>query len=220
MAITKLTITASSDMAGKDSLGSIDAMINPAGYSTTYNADYKKSEEMASSDTTQIYMGPGASSLNLDLLVDGTGILPIPEGLTVDKYIKKLTELVFTYHGPYHRPNFLMITWGTVLFNGMCSSLTTNYKLFNSDGTALRAEIKLSLLKSIDFSTKKKKAANQSPDMTHIRTVKAGDTLPAMVYRIYGDPSYYMEVARINGLNSVHDIRPGDQLYFPPLKKI
>lgn len=207
-------------MAGTRQLGSLEAMINPAGYSTTYNAEYKPSEEMGSSETTQIYKGAGPSSLNLDLLVDGTGVLPIPEGLTVDGYIKKLTDLVYTYQGDRHRPNFLKITWGSVLFNGMCNSFTTNYKLFNADGSSLRAEIKLSLLKSIDFSTKNKKKANQSPDMTHIRTVKAGDTLPVMVYRIYGDPSYYMEIARINGLNSVHAIRPGDQLYFPPLKKI
>jgi nucleoid-associated protein YgaU len=40
-----------------------------------------------------------------------------------------------------------------------------------------------------------------------------------MSYQIYGDSSYYMEIARVNKLANINAIKPGDQLYFPPLKK-
>jgi nucleoid-associated protein YgaU len=62
----------------------------------------------------------------------------------------------------------------------------------------------------------KKKAAS-SPDLTHLITVKAGDTLPLLCDRIYRDSGYYMEVARINGLSSFRNLQPGTTLKFPPL---
>ncbi|SDH05945.1 CIS tube protein [Chitinophaga filiformis] len=218
--IKKLQIAAYTDAACVATLLSkISAVINPSTYSLTYKAEYEPSEEMNKADQTMIFTGMGNSDLNLDLLVDGTGIIPIPDNQTVDGYIKKLRDVIFFYQGDKHRPNFLKISWGDFVYRGVCTSITTNYKLFNPDGSTLRAELKLVIAKSLDFKTKKQKAKTQSPDMTHIRTVKAGDTLPMMAYRIYGDPSYYMEVARINGLSSIHAIRPGDELYFPPLKK-
>ncbi|QHS58858.1 CIS tube protein [Chitinophaga agri] len=218
--IKKLLITAYGDAACvNQELGSITAMINPASYSLSYKAEYGLSEESAASEPTQIFKGMGHSDFNLDLLVDGTGIITIPNAATVDGYITLLTNLIFSYQGNVHRPNFLKITWGNLVYRGVCTSLTTNYKLFNADGTALRAEVKLVIAQSLDFKTKKQKSKKSSPDLTHIRTVKAGDTLPMMAYRIYGDSSYYMEVARLNGLSSIHAIRPGDELYFPPLKK-
>ncbi|SHN19539.1 LysM peptidoglycan-binding domain-containing protein [Chitinophaga sp. CF418] len=218
--IKKLQIAAYADAACVDKLLSkISAMINPSTYSLTYKAEYGSPDETNASDPTMVFTGMGDSDLNLDLLVDGTGIIPIPDGQTVDGYIDSLRDVMFSYQGDKHRPNFLKISWGNFVYRGVCTSITTNYKLFNPDGSALRAEVKLVIAKSLDFKTKKQKSKKASPDMTHIRTVKAGDTLPIMAYRIYGDPSYYMEVARINGLSSVHAIRPGDELYFPPLKK-
>ncbi|MCF6405966.1 hypothetical protein L3C95_23905 [Chitinophaga filiformis] len=218
--IKKLQIAAYADAACVGQLlSTINAMINPSAYSLTYKAEYEPSEELNKADQTMIFTGMGDSDLNLDLLVDGTGIIPIPDNQTVDGYIESLRKVMFYYQGDKHRPNFLKISWGNFVYKGVCTSVTTNYKLFNPDGSALRAEVKLVIAKSLDFKTKKQKAKASSPDLTHIRTVKAGDTLPIMAYRIYGDPSYYMEVARINGLSSVHAIRPGDELYFPPLKK-
>ena len=62
-------------------------------------------------------------------------------------------------------------------------------------------------------------AGKSSPDLTHSRTVKAGDNLSMMSRNIYKDSSYYLELARTNNLNSVFDIKPGDQIFFPPIKK-
>jgi nucleoid-associated protein YgaU len=92
------------------------------------------------------------------------------------------------------------------------------YTLFKPDGTALRANVTLKFKENIDFKTKLKMAQMSSPDLTHVRTVKAGDTLPLMTYRIYGDSSWYPEVARFNNLRHFSAIKPGDEIHFPPLK--
>jgi hypothetical protein len=158
-------------------------------------------------------------NFDLELLVDGTGVVPIPGGLTVDQYIKQMGALVYEYKGSSHRPCYLKISWGTQVFKGVCKSISIKYTLFNPDGSALRAVIKLSLLESISLAMKAQLSKKSSPDLTHMRTVHAGDTLPLMTHRIYGESVHYMEVARVNGLNSIHAIKPGDELYFPPLKK-
>ena len=52
-----------------------------------------------------------------------------------------------------------------------------------------------------------------------MRTVKAGDTLPLMCYRIYGDPKYYLDVAEVNHLGNFRVLIPGSALVFPPIEK-
>jgi nucleoid-associated protein YgaU len=41
--------------------------------------------------------------------------------------------------------------------------------------------------------------------------------LPLLCNRIYNDPSYYREVARINNLSNFRNLEPGLILRFPPL---
>jgi LysM repeat protein len=218
--LVKLLIEAYKDSAcTKQLLGSIKAMINPSTYSKSYAVKYTTTKERENSGATQIFTGMEPTSFTLDLLVDGTGIVPIPQNLTVDAYISKLRGIVYNFQGTMHRPNYLKVTWGAVVFVGVCEKIDVTYKLFNPDGSALRAEVKITFAETKSFVTKVLEAQKSSPDLTHVRTVKAGDTLPLMTYRIYGDSSYYMEVARINSLSSIHAIKPGDQLYFPPLKK-
>lgn len=221
-ALVKLKIEGYADAAATgDALGSIDAIINPESYSRTYNVNYVPSKEQGAPANTMLFAGIGQNDLELKLIVDGTGIVPLPSGVSdVDDYIGQFKDLVYAYQGSEHRPNYLKVTWGDGLtFTGICLSFTVAYSLFNPDGTALRATINLKLTESTDYKTKAKEAQKSSPDLTHLRTVKAGDTLPLMTYRIYGDSSYYLEVARANGLKSFTGIKPGDQIYFPPIKK-
>ncbi|WP_343669956.1 hypothetical protein [Chitinophaga sp.] len=219
--LTKLKIEAYSDMACTKPVNkSIYAMINPASFSKSYMTTYKSSEEMNKSKDTKTFKS-SAARFELNLIIDGTGVVPFPDGISsVDDYIDKLSDVVSRYDGNLHHRYYLKITWGQVLVTGVSEGLTINYKLFDPGGATLRAEAKLRMAETKDFLTKNKEAGKNSPDLTHILTVRAGDTLPLMSYRVYGNSSYYMEVARINNLNSVHAIRPGDQLYFPPLKKI
>jgi hypothetical protein len=219
--LVKLLIEGYSDPTATSGLiGSVSAVINPETYTLSYNVTYEMADTIGSPAPTQIFASMGTGDFELELLADGTGVVPLPTGISnVDAYIAQVRSIVYDYQGDSHRPNYLRITWGKTVFTGVCKNITVKYTLFNPDGSALRALIKLSLSESVPFSTKAQEAGANSPDLTHMRTVKAGDTLPLMTYRIYGEAVHYMEVARVNGLNSIHDIKPGDELYFPPLKK-
>jgi hypothetical protein len=220
MALVKLKIEAYAEAKCTGSvLGTINAMFNPDSYSRTYNATYKATEEVGKSATTMIFAGIGQNDLSLKLIVDGTGIIPIPGASTVDEYITNFKSIAYSYHGTEHRPNYLKLTWGTLTFTGICESINISYNLFNPDGSALRATMNVKFIETVDYKTKAKEAQKSSPDLTHVRTVKAGDTLALMTYQIYGDSLYYLQVAKANNLSSVSAIRPGDQIIFPPIKK-
>jgi len=198
--------------------GEIIAFINPSTYKRNFKTIYEKSTEVGTNKSTQIFKRIGESDLNLSFFVDGTGVVPLGKRYAdVDAYIATFTDLVYSFKGNIHRPYYLLVTWGALKFTGICSSLDVTYNLFTPDGKALRATIDVVLTESIDYKTKAKEAAKSSPDLTHMRVVKAGDTLPLMTYSIYGDSSYYVEVAKRNNLSSFNAIKPGDVLYFHPL---
>jgi len=220
--MTKLKIESFSkpDCSPGDRLNYIYAFINPESYDRDYKINYENPKIIGDSANTSFFASMGSSQFSLKkLIVDGSGVVPLAGAEDVDDYIDKLSRVVYDYEGILHRPPYLKVTWGLLCFRGVCSSFNVQYKLFKPDGSTLRAYIDLVLTESKDFKTKAIEEGKSSPDLTHKRTVRAGDTLPLMTYKIYGDSAYYTEVARYNGLNSVNSIKPGDEIYFPPLKK-
>ena len=221
MALEKLQIQAFSDAACTNEVSKpIKAFINPEGYSRDCSITYKDVELIGDSGNTMAFVGMGDDTLTLsNLIVDGTGIVSLGNYQSVDAYIKEFNDVVYKFNGSMHQANFLMVTWGSLNYIGVCKSFKVRYTMFKPDGSALRAFIDLVVGSSIDLKTKSKMAVKESPDLTHYRTVKAGDTLPLMTYRIYGDSAFYLQVAQINNLKSIFAIKPGDRIYFPPLKK-
>ena len=219
--LVKLKISAYKDPACKGVIAdSIVAFINPSSYQRSLTVNYSSDQTLGSPANTLGFKSMGQSDLSLSFFVDGTGIVKLPAGFSdVDAYIKKFTDIVSKYQGGIDRPYYLLIIWGSLKFTGVCSKVDVKYSLFNPSGHALRATIDVDFTQSIDYKTKTQEAATGSPDLTHLQTVNAGDTLPLMSYRIYGDSSHYIEVAKANGLGSFLDIKPGDEIYFPPLKK-
>ena len=129
--------------------------------------------------------------------------------------------MLLEYKGDAHEPRHFKLVWGeNSIFKGRVTEASFTYKLFKPDGTPIRASAKVTFKSSIEELKRAAKEDKKSSDLTHIRKVKAGDTLPLMCYRIYGDPKYYFAVAAINGLDNFRSLIPGREIVFPPLEKI
>jgi nucleoid-associated protein YgaU len=106
-----------------------------------------------------------------------------------------------------------------LLFKGRCTGLNIAYKLFNPDGAPIRAICKVTFKEFKEENLRVAEENNQSPDLTHYRVVKKGDTLPLLCFLIYGDSRHYLEVARANKLVNFRNLTVGEELSFPPFDK-
>ncbi len=97
--------------------------------------------------------------------------------------------------------------------------MTINYKLFSPEGLPLRATVTASFIELMNPVERNAKDKPKSADITHARTVRAGDTLPGLAKTIYGDERYYVLVAQANNLIHFRNLVPGQQIIFPPVKK-
>ena len=244
--LEKMTICAFNKDApgGKPTLSDSDedkykVQVNPDSYTINYNVNYNRKPAHGNSGSQAKYASTSPPVLEFTFLFDGTGVIPpsagpldnVPiagaiaslfsdsEEYDVMKELQKFAKVVYTFNGTQHRPRKVQLTWGKLVFEGVLSSLNINYKLFKPDGTPLRAEAKASFSGSISDMLRESKEKKNSPDLTHVRTVIAGDKLSLMSNRIYGKPDYYIEVARANRIFNFRKLNDGMNIFFPPTNK-
>jgi hypothetical protein len=194
-----------------------EALINPAGYDHNYTVRYTKNETLGQAGDEAKFNAVQSEKLNLKALVlDGTGAIPGTK-MPVKQQVEALRNAVYTYVGTKHEPPIVQVVWGSLLFYGRIESLKFDYTLFTPAGEPLRAKISLNFVEYTSAAEEVKEKKKSSPDLTHLVLVKAGDTLPLLCERIYRDPVYHTEVARINGLTLLRQLEPGMSLRFPPL---
>jgi hypothetical protein len=214
--LTKMKIVAYKDPDYSSHLGEYDVLVNPENYKLKNEQQYNTSDTTdGSSAQTAKYKGAGTGLFELILFFDGTGIISKDK---VDDQVKEVRDLVYKFNGDIHEPNYLRVYWGTQsLFQGRLKSWNVNYTMLDMDGSPLRAEVTAVLVASVSAKKKALEEKKNSADLTHIRTVLDGDNLPLMCYRIYGDSSFYMKVARYNELTDFRNVKPGDSIIFPPV---
>lgn len=210
------------------------ALVNPETFDENYEVkfDEKTPDGAIGADLKYRKMLP--DTIDLSLVFDSTGILQDDNGLgtnllsttkvkSVPDQIKAFKKVMLEHNGDSHQPRYVVIYWGKTVsndvFKGRMTKLTLNHTLFHSDGTPIRTKAKITMKRSIDIKTQKDTKKNASPDLTHVRIVKEGDTLPLMTNRIYGDPKYFLEVARVNKLTNFRKLKVGSEIIFPPIDK-
>ncbi|NQY05980.1 MAG: LysM peptidoglycan-binding domain-containing protein [Flavobacteriaceae bacterium] len=223
-ALKKLVIKAFKDnkFQSKVANGEFTTLLNPEKYVIAYKPEYEEEQGQGTSAAQPKFNRISPQELSIDLLFDSTGVIdgnPNKTDGIIDQ-IDTFKNIVYDYNGEEHKPYYLQIGWGALLFKGSLVDLSIEYKLFAPDGTPLRAIAKLKVKGSVNEDLRAARENNQSPDLTHYRIVKAGDRLPLMAFRIYGDSKYYLEVAKANKLNHFRKLKPGQELIFPPLSKL
>lgn len=226
--LEKMQITAYGDSGFTRQSGpSFQVLINPEKYTHRYGIQYNQTQAQGSNGPSPTFNRMANDQVSFELIFDGTGVIPsaLPSlanltGNTLPKQIESFKRLVFDYSGDIHSPKYLKLAWGTLLFKGRLQSLDLTFTLFQPDGAPLRARANLSLIGYSSESELARKANKTSPDLSHVRTVRAGDTLPLMCHRIYGQSGLYLQVAAHNRLTDFRNLVVGSQLEFPPLADV
>lgn len=199
-------------------------MFNPNNYSIKYAVEYEEDQGKGTSALPQKFKCAKPIDLSLDFIIDGTGasedlVVDGAPGKDVIDKVRHFLSVVYEYDGEIHRPRFLRVAWGTLLFNCVFKSANVKYTLFKPDGSPLRATISAAFYGTVDDEKRVAEESDKSPDLTRHHTVIAGETLPILAHRYYGDPSYYVAVARVNRLDDFRALQAGQQLVFPPISK-
>ena len=204
------------DYSGKE-VDTFTAYVNPAELTVAYELEWDSAQGQGTTNSRMNFKKLKPSDLSISFFIDGTGA----DGRNVDvrEQVTKFQQ-VTGYSGNIHRPHYLIIAWGTLdVKRCVLKTASITYKLFKPNGIPLRAVIAATFSDNSDDQTRVAKAQDHSSDLTHVRTVHAGDTLPSLCYQIYGDPRRYLDVARVNGLDDFRNLTPGTTVVFPPLEK-
>ncbi|MEO6548943.1 MAG: LysM peptidoglycan-binding domain-containing protein [Ferruginibacter sp.] len=195
------------------------ALINPETYTVEIKYEFENGQGQGSTGGHQQFKVKLPEEMSFEFLFDCTGIIDgkPKENIAID--IENFKKFLMDYDGNSHQPRFFKFVWGTDLFKGRCSALNINYKLFNPDGSPLRAICKVSLKQATDEELRVIQQNDHSPDLTHYRVVQKGDTLPLMCFKIYGDSNYYLQVAAANKLQNFRNLETGTEIFFPPVEK-
>lgn len=194
-----------------------ESYLNPNEITLSYELEWDAAKGSGSTNSRMNFKKAKPGDLSLTFFIDGTGA----DGreLKVQEKVEEF-QVVTGYNSKIHRANYLKVMWGTLAVKRcVLKSASIAYKLFKPDGVPLRAVITATFTDNSDDKTRMAMAQDESPDLTHIRLVKAGDTLPQMCFNIYGDPRYYLDVALQNRLDNFRQLKPGTRIFFPPIQK-
>lgn len=212
--------------------------VNPSSYTLNHVLNYSYRQGQGFSSSEAAYSGSEPVTLQFEFLFDGTGVVRPPSELgdvplvgaiasalagsepyDVMTEIQKFNRLVYDYHGEEHRPRQLLLVWGTLVFPCVLATISYRFPLFKPDGTPLRAVATCSFRETVPDAERVRRENPSSPDLTHLREVQEGDTLPLLAHRVYGKAELYLEVARVNRLVNFRRLRAGSRVALPPMEK-
>jgi hypothetical protein len=228
--VVKLLIESYSDKDRSQGKKTFEAFINPDEYSLNYNVVVDNTYIPGRSTNDQgNFLQIQPLEVTLKFFMDGTNIIPdkaTGKKLDVPQKIGQFHDTI-GYDGKVHRPRYLRLIWGKAAwlranqlsFDCYLKSASFQYKLFDKEGTPIRVIITATFTEVLSATAAKATDGKSSPDLTHVRIVKEGDTLPAMSLDIYGDIRYYLEVARVNKITNFRNLQPGQRIVFPAFNK-
>jgi len=213
--LEKLKIIAYKDENFGSQIGEYPVQVNPEKYTHDHKTSFTNKKSTETSGVTTKYVAISPEAVKFDLYFDVTGVIG---GITsIADAIQQFKDLVYTYNGSIHSPNYLKLLWGSLIFKCRLTSLNIEYTLFKPSGIPLRAKAGVSFEEYISPEELARRANKSSPDLSHVRLIRAGDTLPLLCHNIYGDSKYYLQVAHVNGLTDFRNLQVGTRIEFPPL---
>ena len=209
-------------------------MYNPTSFTVKHDVKYDAQEKSPVADVESKFLNIKPREVDFELFFDGTGASPSAVGgfgntvavnnkllgQDVNTQIQGFLKLAYQITGADHKPNYMMIVWGTFIMTCTLQSANVNYLMFAADGSPLRAKLNISVKEHIDTSLVGKILSLLSPDLSKSITVNEGDTLPLLCFKEYGDASLYTKVAEVNKLKNYRKLKQGMELLFPPIDNL
>ncbi|WP_158624224.1 LysM peptidoglycan-binding domain-containing protein [Micromonospora sp. HM5-17] len=168
------------------------------------------------------FSGSEPRSLALTVFLDVTDTHTRTVQQRVESLLACCTPTAASIAAKAPSPPWVKFTWGqfqTVSFYSYVSQVTATYTLFNSSGTPLRATCDLNLTE-ISGSKPGQNPTSGGRSARRVHRVVAGDSLPLLAHREYGDPTVWRVIAEANDLDDPTRLRPGTELLLPAADEV
>lgn len=208
----------------------VDVQYNPETLSVRYENAFQGSQASPSSSAQARFAHGRSRLVQATLIFDCIDLgayqadrLYAAKSRTVAQRVKSFLKLCQELNSESHEPSYLRLLWNEGVlgpnFDCRLKTVDVKYTGFDRDGSPLHAELTAQFIEDLAPSKKAAKDNFKSPDLTHRRLVRAGDTLPLLCRAIYGSADHYLQVAAANGLDDFRVLTPGQELFFPPYAK-
>ena len=130
--LEKLVIEAYRDAeyTDQDSM-SFTAMFNPENYAIKYEVESDDTSGSGTSGSAPTFQRLKPQDLTLDFTLDGTGATG--ETVDVPEKVNEFLQVAYEYQGDEHRPRYLKIVWGTLIFKCVLKTANIQHSLFNKE---------------------------------------------------------------------------------------
>ncbi|MEG3628134.1 CIS tube protein [Streptomyces poriticola] len=191
---------------------------NPATLQLSKTAEWRRSpSRMAGRSALPEFVGSGPRTLSLEVFLDATATHDNSVEQAVEKLMKACVPTPTSLGRKKPASPWVRFEWGTARttsFDGVLSSLSVSYTLFDVDGKPLRATCSLSIEEaSVDPPGQNPTSGARTARSTH--TVVAGDSLAMLAWREYGDATAWRAIAEANGIDDPMALVPGTELVVP-----
>lgn len=222
--MTKLSIKTYKDISYGNSafVNEITLQVNPDNYKVSKKIDYGNRQSVGAVGQPPKFKKYTPSTVSFETILDGTGIIPLPEGektfKTVTARIKEIESALYKPGGTENIPHFALLAWGTFLFKGILTSMDYTFTLFTPDGNPLRAKVNLNFTEAVSVEMQTLATDQLGNDLGKLKTVSDSEPLPEMCNKQYGTPNAAADVAAANNFNGFRNIPPGTPVVLPKMK--
>jgi len=191
----------------------IEVKFNPSEYSISRNMNYAEVQVPGLKTPLLQFVRGEAQTLSLELFLDTTDRTT---QIGVGQDLAALQALI-AIDPTLHAPPVIQFTWGAQAFQGVVTSYSEKFVLFDPNGLALRGRVTLQIKSYTPAEIQIKELNKQSPDRTRTRVLREGERIDLIAADEYGDASLWPAIARANRLARPRILAPGTLLVIPPL---
>jgi hypothetical protein len=202
--------------------GRLEVLFNPTEYSINRETNFFEVPVPGLDSPVVQYVRGSGDKMTFELFFDITDRMQdgqVTTGQSVRELFVDPLERLMLQNEKLHAPPPIMILWGkeVVMESAVATSLSVKYTLFDTRGRPVRATANLSVREHKSASAQLAEQRLASPDLTNTAVVRAGDTLPLIAFREYGDAAQWRPIAETNGLSNPLALAPGANLIVPKI---
>lgn len=197
--------------------GEIKFAFNPNEFTISKTASWERTPQRGATTTAMPqFTGSEPASMTLEVFFDAGESSSPTVAKDVQRLLDTVTPLPKTISANKPSPPWVVFGWGKFMsFVAIVKQVSAKYTMFRPDGTPIRAAVTLNLEEIPTDPPPKQNPTSGALTASRTHQVVAGDSLPSIAQREYGNPNRWRDLADANGIDDPMRLPPGTNLLVP-----